>query len=203
VSSGSGDPSLDMSSITKTKSLDHLVLTIKDLDATIEFYENVLGMVHESFFSTSSPEVKRHALKFGTQKINLHISGHEFEPKAQTVQPGSADLCFLVHESVDDVLGGLKAKNIDVLEGGQVVERTGAQGKLRRYSLPNPLALAATDAGQVYTAATQMATSLKCLICVSRMRLIRRILYISRVPKRRKYWNWNPATKTTCASVKR
>merc|ERR1712098_452855 len=88
-----------MSSVARTRSLDHLVLTVQDLDATIHFYEGVLGMKAESFSSPSSPETKRYALKFGTQKINLHIRGSEFEPKAQTVQPGSADLCFLVEDS--------------------------------------------------------------------------------------------------------
>lgn len=72
-----------MSSIAKTKSLDHLVLTVKNLDATIRFYEKVMGMQHTSFVSASSPDVKRYALSFGSQKINLHVSGKEFEPKAQ------------------------------------------------------------------------------------------------------------------------
>ena len=72
-----------MSSIAKVKSLDHLVLTVKDLDATVSFYQRTLGMQHTSFASAGSPEVQRHALSFGTQKINLHVSGSEFEPKAQ------------------------------------------------------------------------------------------------------------------------
>lgn len=72
-----------MSSIAKTKSLDHLVLTVQDLDATVKFYESVLGMQHTTFSSASSPEVVRYALSFGSQKINLHVSGKEFEPKAQ------------------------------------------------------------------------------------------------------------------------
>lgn len=121
-----------MSSIARARSLDHLVLTVQDLDATVHFYEKILGMKCESFVSASSPDTKRYALKFGTQKINLHIRGKEFEPKAQHVQPGSADLCFLVNGDVGDILKGLQAEGIHVLEGGQVVERTGAQGKLRR-----------------------------------------------------------------------
>lgn len=80
-----------MSSIARAKSLDHLVLTVKDLDTTVQFYANVLGMRHSSFSSLGST---RHALHFGNQKINLHISGHEFEPKADKVQPGSGDLCL-------------------------------------------------------------------------------------------------------------
>jgi catechol 2,3-dioxygenase-like lactoylglutathione lyase family enzyme len=72
-----------MATIATAQSLDHLVLTVRDLDATVQFYEKVLGMRHTSFVSPSSPDVRRHALSFGSQKINLHISGREFEPKAQ------------------------------------------------------------------------------------------------------------------------
>ena len=72
-----------ISSIARTKSLDHLVLTVKDLGATVKFYEEVMGMKHTSFSSASDPDTKRHALSFGSQKINLHESGKEFEPKAQ------------------------------------------------------------------------------------------------------------------------
>ena len=109
------------------KSLDHIVLTVEDISATIKWYEEMLNMSHTSF---TSGGVERHALKFGDQKINLHQSGKEFEPKAKTVQPGSGDLCFLVQEKVDDVLARLQDKRIDVLEGGKVVDRTGARGKL-------------------------------------------------------------------------
>ena len=72
-----------MSSIASTKSLDHLVLTVRNLEASVEFYQNVMGMKLETFSPTSSPTTKRYALKFGSQKINLHVSGKEFEPKAQ------------------------------------------------------------------------------------------------------------------------
>lgn len=64
-------------------SLDHLVLTVKDLGATTKFYEDLLGMRVETFSSAGAPDVTRYALKFGKQKINLHISGKEFEPKAE------------------------------------------------------------------------------------------------------------------------
>jgi catechol 2,3-dioxygenase-like lactoylglutathione lyase family enzyme len=72
-----------MPSIAKTRSLDHLVLIVKDLSATIRFYEEIMGMKHDSFSPATDPDTKRHALSFGTQKINLHISGKELEPKAQ------------------------------------------------------------------------------------------------------------------------
>ncbi|KIW35393.1 uncharacterized protein PV07_02091 [Cladophialophora immunda] len=127
-----------MTSVSKVKSLDHLVLTVKDIDATIQFYQDVCGMRHTSFVAETDPSITRHALNFGTQKINLHECGKEFEPKAEIVQPGSGDLCFLVEEDVEGVLGRLKEKGITVLEGAKVVERRGAQGKLRSVYLRDP-----------------------------------------------------------------
>lgn len=124
-----------MSSIATAASLDHIVLTVKDLDASVGFYEKFLGMKHTSFYSGG---VERHALSFGAQKINLHVSGKEFEPKAEKVQPGSGDLCFLIHDKVDQVLDRLKAEGITILEAGKVVDRTGAQGKLRSVYIRDP-----------------------------------------------------------------
>lgn len=124
-----------MSTIATAASLDHLVLTVKDLDASIAFYEKYLGMKHTSFTSGGVP---RHALSFGPQKINLHVSGKEFEPKARNVQPGSGDLCFLVQDKVDDVLDRLTTDGIQVLEGGKVVDRTGARGKIRSVYIRDP-----------------------------------------------------------------
>ena len=76
---------------------------------------------------------------FGQQKINIHISGKEFVPKAQNVQPGSGDLCFLVEDRVDDVLERLLTRNIHVLEGGKVVDRTGATGVSRAICFSDTL----------------------------------------------------------------
>lgn len=95
-------------------------------------------MTHEAFSSPKDPSVERHSLKFGSQKINLHKSGAEFEPKAGSVMSGSGDLCFLIEEKVDDVLGTLKAKRVGVLEGGKVVERVGARGTLRSIYIRDP-----------------------------------------------------------------
>lgn len=114
-------------------SLDHLVLTVSSLDKTLAFYRS-LGMTHETF--GTAPQ--RHALRFGPSKINIHVKGKEFEPKAENVQTGSADLCFLVSEPVDQVLTSLKEKGLEVLEGGEVVARTGARGKLRSVYLRDP-----------------------------------------------------------------
>ena len=120
------------------QSLDHIVLTVRSIEDTLDFYTNILGMKAETFSSPKAPNGKRHALVFGDQKINLHLSGHEFEPKADKVQPGSGDLCFLTDTNVDQLLLKLKGKNIEVLEGGKVVDRTGARGQLRSLYVRDP-----------------------------------------------------------------
>ncbi|EKG21224.1 Glyoxalase/bleomycin resistance protein/dioxygenase [Macrophomina phaseolina MS6] len=127
-----------MASRFAVKSLDHVVLTVRSIPATVNFYTQRLGMKHEVFTSAKDPGVERHALLFGNQKINLHQSGREFEPKAQTVQPGSGDLCFLTDTKIEDVLRELKSEGIDVLEGGGIVDRTGAVGKLRSVYCRDP-----------------------------------------------------------------
>lgn len=90
--------SRDMASIAKTKSLDHLVLTVRDLETTVKFYETVMGMQHTSFSPPASPDIKRHALSFGSQKINLHVSGKEFDPKAQVCNPVMVQTLLTVAE---------------------------------------------------------------------------------------------------------
>jgi catechol 2,3-dioxygenase-like lactoylglutathione lyase family enzyme len=110
--------------------LDHLVLTVANLDATIEFYVGVLGMTDAVF------EDGRHALAFGTSKINLHLAGHEFEPKALHTQPGSADLCFVVDDPIDDVVDILVSAGVPIEEGP--VDRTGATGPMRSIYVRDP-----------------------------------------------------------------
>lgn len=114
----------------KINRLDHLVLTVADLNATIEFYTEVLGMAAQTFGDG------RRALQFGTSKINLHQAGHEFEPKAQRATPGSADLCLIVDDPVDEVMVQLRAHDVPIVEGP--VERTGAQGAIRSVYLRDP-----------------------------------------------------------------
>ncbi|KAJ5168986.1 uncharacterized protein N7482_004580 [Penicillium canariense] len=120
------------------KSLDHLVLTVRSIPETVAFYTTHLGMRHEVFSSPANPAVQRNALIFGNQKINLHQSGKEFEPKAQHVMPGSADLCFLTDENVETVLQAFQNAKIEVLEGAKVVERTGAVGRIRSVYVRDP-----------------------------------------------------------------
>ncbi|RYC33865.1 VOC family protein [Lichenibacterium minor] len=105
----------------KVDSLDHLVLTVADIERACVFYEAVLGMEHVEFEG-------RHALRFGTQKINLHQKDHTFEPKARHPLPGSADLCFLTSVPIPDVLTHLARCDVPVVEGP--VARTGATGRL-------------------------------------------------------------------------
>jgi catechol 2,3-dioxygenase-like lactoylglutathione lyase family enzyme len=112
------------------KSLDHLVLTVRDLAATIDFYTRALGMQEVTFGAG------RKALAFGSQKINLHLSGHEFEPKAEKPTPGSADLCFLTDTPVEDFAARLRSLGFEVIEGP--VARTGATGPLLSIYLRDP-----------------------------------------------------------------
>ncbi len=102
--------------------IDHLVLTVEDIDETVRFYTSVMGMKKIEFGQG------RIALGFKQQKINLHQLGNEFEPKAQHVGAGSADLCFIIDTPIQQAIDDLAAKGIQILEGP--VYRTGALGKI-------------------------------------------------------------------------
>ena len=102
--------------------LDHLVLTVQDIQTTCVFYSRVLGMQVVTFADG------RKALQFGNQKINLHQKGKEFDPKAQHPSPGSADLCFLTSMPLEHVIAHLQSCNVSLLLGP--VERTGATKSL-------------------------------------------------------------------------
>ena len=106
----------------QVEKIDHIVLTVKNIDDTASFYCSIMGMKKEIFGDN------RVALKFGNQKINLHQLGNEFEPKAQSVSSGSADLCFIIKTPVDDAIKHLIASGVPVIEGP--VNRTGATGKI-------------------------------------------------------------------------
>lgn len=114
----------------KIDSLDHLVLTVKDIESTASFYSRVLGMDIISFGGG------RKALSFGAQKINLHQHRNEFEPKAQQPTPGSADLCFITSVPLPEVLNHLSSCNVTVIEGP--VQRTGATGLILSVYFRDP-----------------------------------------------------------------
>jgi catechol 2,3-dioxygenase-like lactoylglutathione lyase family enzyme len=158
------------------KALDHVVLTCRNIPATVKFYNGLLGMKHEVFRSskdapgveryvyflvresssnrslvlnplhdlhqygpmTNIPLYPRHALSFGTQKLNLHQAGSEFEPKASLAKPGTADLCFITTTPITDVLAELKQQGLEILEDGKVVDRTGAVGNLKSVYTRDP-----------------------------------------------------------------
>jgi catechol 2,3-dioxygenase-like lactoylglutathione lyase family enzyme len=113
--------------------VDHIVLTTRDLDACVRFYTEVLGMELVRF---RTPKEERLALSFGRQKINLHVWGKEFVPRAHVAVPGSLDLCFIASVSLEEVTETLKRKNIPVLEGP--VDKTGATGPIRSVYVRDP-----------------------------------------------------------------
>lgn len=110
--------------------IDHLVLTVRDLEATLDFYSRALGLRVVTFGNG------RKALHFGRQKINLHEQGKELEPKALHPMPGSADLCFVVEIPLGEVLEHLRTQGIEVFLGP--VERTGAEGPIQSLYLRDP-----------------------------------------------------------------
>ena len=110
--------------------LDHLVLTVKSIDKTCAFYGDLLG------FEVVSFGAGRTALKFGSQKFNLHEVGKEFEPKADRPTAGSADLCLIANTGLDDIIRELLRANVAIEEGP--VERTGANGKILSVYIRDP-----------------------------------------------------------------
>ncbi len=117
------------------RNLDHIVLTTAHEDACIDFYTRVLKMKLETFIG-GTPPVERKAFKFGNQKINLHVKGREFEPKAHIPTPGSADLCFIADRPLAEVVEQLKVCNWPIIEGP--VGRTGATGKILSVYVRDP-----------------------------------------------------------------
>jgi len=114
----------------KIDSLDHLVLTVNDIEATCAFYSKVLGMDVITFGD------ERKALSFGSQKINLHQQGKEFEPKAQLPTPGAADLCFITSVPLSEVVTHLASCKVPIIEGP--VQRTGAKGPILSLYFRDP-----------------------------------------------------------------
>jgi catechol 2,3-dioxygenase-like lactoylglutathione lyase family enzyme len=102
--------------------IDHVVLTVNDIERTVDFYIGILGMQVERFGEG------RTALRFGNQKINLHQVGHEFEPKANHPTPSSADLCFIAPTAMDEVTRFLCAQGVAIESGP--AQKAGATGPI-------------------------------------------------------------------------
>ncbi|GJG97688.1 VOC family protein [Cupriavidus pauculus] len=105
-------------------------MTTSNEKACVDFYVGLLGMTLETFGEG------RKAFKFGEQKINLHVKGHEFEPKAHLPVPGALDLCFIASFPLDDVIKQLNEKGARIIEGP--VARTGANYRIRSIYLRDP-----------------------------------------------------------------
>jgi catechol 2,3-dioxygenase-like lactoylglutathione lyase family enzyme len=112
------------------KRIDHLVMTVRDIQVTCEFYNSVLGMQVITFAES------RKALKFGQQKINLHKFGQEFEPKATYTTPGSADICFITNTPLSQAREHIINCGVEIIAG--IVTRTGALGKIDSIYLHDP-----------------------------------------------------------------
>lgn len=110
--------------------LDHVVLTVADLDRTIDFYSRVLGMTPVLFGDG------RHALEFGPSKINLHVAGQELAPHATRPVPGSADICVIAATALPQVIAHLRALDVPLVEGP--VTRTGARGVIESVYVRDP-----------------------------------------------------------------
>lgn len=115
----------------KITALDHLVLTVSDIEQTIDFYTKILGMQEICFGDN------RKALQFGIQKINLHQRGNEILPNAKNAGVGTADLCLLTETPLNQVIDILNKNGVEVLQGG-IVPRTGAVGKIESVYCYDP-----------------------------------------------------------------
>ncbi|WP_205620154.1 VOC family protein [Cohnella thermotolerans] len=116
--------------MVRIEGLDHLVLTVRDIGRTVEWYRTVLGMEVVEFGGN------RKALAFGRQKFNLHEAGKEFEPKAQTPLPGSEDFCLITKTPIEEVVRHLESVGVAIEEGP--VERTGALGRILSVYVRDP-----------------------------------------------------------------
>ena len=114
----------------KIDRIDHVVLTAFDVERTIDFYTRVMGMEAITFAGG------RRGLAFGRQKINLHQSGREYEPKALKPTPGSLDLCFISETPLDEVVAKLKENGVVIAEGP--VQKTGALGPMMSVYFRDP-----------------------------------------------------------------
>ena len=110
--------------------IDHIVMTVKSIDATCAFYERVLGMQRVTFAGG------RYALAFGRQKINLHEAGREFEPKAHVGVPGTLDICLITTTPLAAVIEHVSRCDVPIIEGP--VSKTGATGAIRSVYFRDP-----------------------------------------------------------------
>ena len=116
--------------VVRIDRIDHIVLTVHDLERTIDFYSRVLGMEPVTFAGG------RRGLAFGRQKLNLHQAGREFEPKARAPAPGAIDLCFISETPLAGVIARLQEQGVVIIEGP--VDKTGALGPMKSVYFRDP-----------------------------------------------------------------
>ena len=112
----------------KLEKIDHLVITVKDLNKTIDFYTNILGMKLEKFLSSLDNNKIRYAVSFGSQKINIHEEKKPIKPNALNPSSGSMDICFISKNKINDWVSHLVKKGINIEIGPE--KKTGTLGPI-------------------------------------------------------------------------
>lgn len=115
------------------KRIDHLVITVKNVEATVEFYTKVLNMQE---LTVKRKDIEMKALRFGDQRFHVHELGKEHEPKALKVTPGSADICLVTDSPIADVVNHLKQFNIKIEKEPMVI--TGTLGQMESVWFRDP-----------------------------------------------------------------
>ena len=120
----------------KLEKIDHVVITVKDLNKTIDFYTNILGMKLEKFSSSLNKDQSRYALNFGSQKINIHEEKKPIKPNALNPSSGSMDICFISKNMIEDWVNYLKQNKINIEIGPE--KKTGALGSILSIYIRDP-----------------------------------------------------------------
>ena len=120
----------------KLEKIDHVVITVKDLNKTIDFYTNILGMKLEKNLTSLDNNQIRYAVSFGSQKINIHEEKKPFKPNALNPSSGSMDICFISKNKINDWVYHLLKKGINIEIGPE--KKTGALGPILSIYIRDP-----------------------------------------------------------------
>ena len=120
----------------KLEKIDHVVITVKDVKKTIDFYTNILGMKLEKFSSSLDDNQFRYAVSFGSQKINIHEEIKPIKPNALNPSSGSMDICFISKNNINDWVHHLAKKGINIEIGPE--RKTGALGPILSIYIRDP-----------------------------------------------------------------
>ena len=120
----------------KLEKIDHVVITVKDLNKTIDFYTNILGMKLEKFSSSLNNNQIRYAVSFGSQKINIHEEKKPIKPNALNPSSGSMDICFISKNMIEDWVDYLKLNKVNIEIGPE--KKTGALGYILSIYIRDP-----------------------------------------------------------------